>query len=160
MKKENKKSKQVFGKVLLHLFSIWKHWQIEKMQHSHYFQNETSIKFLLPRFPSLPPWLWSSLNRSFSKKIPFYFKPRKEKIPWKSWNTADLYFSFVCNSFDEPMGVMIQKYNKIPAWTQDVSCRYEWFSSTRFWNAFRPSHFHHHTVHNSMHAPYHQYFPL
>lgn len=47
--------------------------------------NETSIKFLLPWFPSLPPWLWSSLNRSFSKKIPFYFKPRKEKIPWKSW---------------------------------------------------------------------------
>lgn len=86
--KKLRTAKNFFGKVLLHLFSIWKHWQIEKMQHSHYFQNETSAKLLFPWFPSIPPWLWSSLNTSSSKKYGFYLNQGKKRflgIPGHSW---------------------------------------------------------------------------
>lgn len=67
------------------------------------------LNFSFPDFPPFPRGFEAVLTGQFPKK---YFKPRKEKIPWKS--QTDLCISFVCNSADEPMGVVNQKYNKIP----------------------------------------------
>lgn len=94
------------------------------------------------------------------KKIPFCFKPRKEKIPWKSRTHLICIFPLFAIHLVNPWESRSKNITKFLPEHKNVSCNYEWFSSTRFWNAFCPSHFHHHTAHNNMHAPYHQYFPL